>query len=408
MSSERQEKTRTDLPADTAPASEEVASAKAALRNPSRTGVVVPDLPSDSNPFVTMFTVDTLFDASGLKVEDLPGLLYTETFGGTDGSRVKFLLAWRSRDAFEAARTPLAGRFGLSIRGLEFSGYHLGVTRPHKKWWLYVTPVNLWAAIATVALGLSNLGTIVDSSGWLLGSPLVSVYSATSPVNAVEGGQISAVVTARNGSRGNCTIELLNQVSNPPTAVSFATKPPAAFTNVKPDSTVPYALSGTVSSVGDVSITLTGRARAGLIPVTRPITGTINVTVWPARPTTVAAPSPHWISPDGTLCYSEVSLRCGLAYPFGSEGFATVPAADVWFETVDFRIDKPTMLRAAPGTDKPVATMRWKTPELAAMREEPMLVILESAKAKTRPEWEKVLQSVHYSMTPIRQKETHL
>ncbi len=355
-----------------------------------------PEVPADRTPHVVIFSTPAAFHHEEIDVGACKGLLYVEALGGEGDGTGRLLAAWRDRDAYQAARARfLDANEGISEGGA-WQGPHLDTLRPKKRWWQQWTPARIWAAVATLFLALAYVEKIRDASGWLIGPPLIETSSKPVPANFLAGEPFLLDVTVRNTRQlGDCVVEFLDQRAEPPNGLVLDQLARRTVPAVKPNGEAILPVTGWAQQEGKYKVVIRARATAGLISSTEEFEAQADVRVW--RALEFGTRRVKNTTAGGKLCEAEVDLHVGRRYPLGIEAEAELKQVPgVHFLAVRFPGTSQFTPRHTDEPGKEVATLEWRTPELAPMRTTTFSLILESVAnaGKTRDEWEAVVRGI--------------
>jgi hypothetical protein len=365
-----------------------------------------PALGTELTPHAVLFATPANFNhAQKVKADGYKGLLYVESFGGGAGNDGRLLVVWRDHAAFDAAKDQFLQDTGLT--NMLWEGYHLDNRQPGKPWWRRMTLTGIWAAVATISLVLSNLQTIYNGRGWLVGPPLIETNAPTAGQDVLVGDPFNFEVSARNVRPvGDCFIEFIEPSADRPGGLSFNSLR-ASHPGVKPDGVVSFSVSGTASQEGEYQVVVPVNATAGVIPSVRKFAVAVAVRVW--QPLALGPRRVKNRRADGKTCEAEFELDAGRPYSDGVDaqavliGFAGVRFIGVRFPgTTQFFSDQPSKK-----IGKEVASLDWTTPEILPKHKIPFTLLLESTaeKGKTAEEWDTVIQSIQFEFNQAIQKK---
>ena len=126
------------------------------------------------DPHVEVFRTAPGMTVDSERLGALKGLLYFEVFQDEKQESRYLLTAWRNRDAYNSRCEDLDNIIGKSL-DVVFTGSQLDLTVPRNRWWVRLTPAQLWAGVVTLFILLNNLDTLYKARGWLLlSSPNIS------------------------------------------------------------------------------------------------------------------------------------------------------------------------------------------------------------------------------------------
>ena len=358
---------------------------------------VVPTPAAELTPHAVLFSVPTAFRYEKVEVGTYRGLLYMEALGSGSKQEGRLLTIWRDNTAYQAAQPRFLHDTGLTSNDAVWEGFHLDTCLAKRRWWRRLTLTQVWAGLATLFLLLGYAQQARDACGWLVGPPAIEPSIESAPINILAGEPFKFTVAVRNTrALGDCFIEFLDQSVDSSDALALDPLSLRSFPAVKPNGEAVLPVSGKAKQEGEFNVIVKGRATAGLIWSERTFESPRKVKVW--RPVAIGPRRVKHTTKDGKSCEAEFKLLVGRHFPVGLEAEAKLERVpNVCFVGVRF----PDMHSASPPheTMRPgheVATLEWRTRELAPMCVAPFTLLLKNvgSQNKTREQWEAIVESI--------------
>lgn len=360
-----------------------------------------PAAPAASPPHVAVFRTPAGFDATRIKIDDYRGLLYVESLGRGATRDGRLLTVWRDRAAYRATAPRFNAGSGLTPLRPPWQGFHLGTRaiKPPRLKRLLIWLPYAWAVLATLVAVLDYPDKFVDR----FGPPTVEASIESAPIDVLVGDPVKFKVGVRNTRAiGECFVAFTSQSVSPPNGIALKSVGAHSVPGVKPDDIASVPVEGTAIGPGLYTISIEGRATAGLLRQQQPFKLEPQVRIWPALEVTEGRVKELL---DGSkACKAEFQMRPGREFARG----VAMEALLEHVPRVRFRFvlypefasrDAPSENWGTPGQE--IAKAAWKTGELKAMRPKSFWIVLVGDQARNRDEWELVVRSVRFVLKPI-------